>query len=49
MLVNKKEYESLKKKVEEQENILNNMSLHLIKLQQELNELKKPKGPAYLA
>jgi uncharacterized coiled-coil protein SlyX len=35
--------EKLKKKVEEQEQIINNMSFHLVQLQKEINELKKPK------
>ncbi|WP_161491006.1 hypothetical protein [Anoxybacillus sp. UARK-01] len=47
MLISKKEFEELKKKVEEQEQIINNMINHLVKLQQEVNELKKPKEPQY--
>ena len=47
MWVSKKDFEELKKKVEEQNNILDNMSLHMIKMQEEINELKKPKEPNY--
>jgi len=47
MWVSKKEFEELKKKVEEQNNILDNMSFHMIKMQEEINELKKPKEPNY--
>jgi len=49
VIVPKKEYEALKKKVNEQEVILSNMSFHLVQMQQELDELKKPKEPGYLA
>ncbi|WP_153124663.1 hypothetical protein [Peribacillus tepidiphilus] len=47
MFVTKKEFDELKKKVEDQEQIIQNMSYHLIQLQQEINELKKPNEPNY--
>jgi uncharacterized coiled-coil protein SlyX len=47
MFVSKKEFQQLENKVKEQDNIINNMSYHLVQLQQELNELKKPKEPNY--
>lgn len=47
MIVSKKDYEALKKKVDEQEQMLNNMSFHLVQLQQEVNGLKRPKEPTY--
>jgi hypothetical protein len=47
LLISRKDFEELKKKVEEKEQIINNMINHLVKLQQEVNELKKPKEPQY--
>ncbi len=47
VFVTKKEFDELKKKVEDQEQIIQNMSYHLIQLQQEINELKKPNEPNY--
>jgi uncharacterized coiled-coil protein SlyX len=47
LLISRKDFEELEKKVEEQEQIINNMINHLVKLQQEVNELKKPKEPQY--
>jgi hypothetical protein len=47
VFVSKKELEELKNKLKEQENLIHNMQYHLIQLQQEINELKKPKEPAY--
>lgn len=47
MIVSKKEFEALKKKVDEQEQIINNMSFHLVQMQQEINEMKKPKKDVY--
>lgn len=49
MFLPKKDFEELKKRVEEQEQIINNMTHHLINLQHEVNELKKTKEPGYLA
>lgn len=47
MFVSKKEFEDLKNQLEEQKNILDNMSMHMIKMQEEINELKKPQEPNY--
>lgn len=47
MFASKKELEELKNKVKEQDNIINNISYHLVQLQQELNELKTPNEPNY--
>ncbi|MFS0776252.1 hypothetical protein ABC255_09620 [Neobacillus sp. 3P2-tot-E-2] len=49
MFISKKEFEKLENKVKEQDNIINNMSYHLVQLQQEINELKKPKEPNYFS
>jgi cell division septum initiation protein DivIVA len=47
MFVSKKEHEELKKEIKEQDKIINELGFHLIQLQEEVNELKKPKEPTY--
>lgn len=47
MFVSKKEFEDLKKKVEQQDQVIKEMMYHMAQLAQEINELKKPKEPNY--
>ncbi|MBM7585841.1 cell division septum initiation protein DivIVA [Bacillus pakistanensis] len=51
MFATKKEIEELNKKVDEkikeQDKTINELGFHLIQLQEEVNELKKPKEPTY--
>lgn len=47
MFNSKKEIESLKKKVEDQDQLIREVLQHLSHLSQEINELKKPKEPNY--
>jgi glycerol-3-phosphate responsive antiterminator len=47
MFISKKDFEDLKKKVEHQEQVIHILSYDMVRLQQELNELKNPKEPNY--
>jgi prefoldin subunit 5 len=49
MFISKKEFETLKNKVEQQEQLLQQMMYHINQLAQEINELKKPKEPNYFS
>jgi len=45
----KKKVAELEKKVDTLEQIMNGMSFHMVKMQTEINDLKQPKEPKYLA
>ncbi|MBB6446469.1 hypothetical protein [Bacillus benzoevorans] len=47
MFITKKEFNKLKKQVEEQEKYIQSMTMHMIQLEKELNELKRPQKTAY--
>jgi len=47
LFTSKKEIEDLKKKVEQQEQLLKEMIYHVTHLANEINDLKKPKQPNY--
>jgi hypothetical protein len=47
MFVSKKEHDALKKELEEQKVFISNMMEHLMEMQKQINELKKPKEPNY--
>jgi hypothetical protein len=47
MFVSKKEHDVLKKELEEQKAFIGNMMEHMMNMQKEINELKKPKEPNY--